>query len=302
MSIAVVVVQLAAILGQPPLEVAVEHENPVFSVLVSQGVEFGDERFVPLPQPTLADGLGDEQQRQAVASISDLNHPLVQLMRPSVVAPFVLKIRKHRVPESDRPARRIDVWFVAYGDLEMLANDDFLRDMARQSEDRKGSTLPTELTFLEDADLHERSLMRSEAATAREVWFHSTFSLFDRVQLHVTRHAYVTRTSESVLVASLLDERFMNDADYPTAWNALTRDQLGRFQFGKMQAYQAAGFYLKATQLHDPPDAIFVEYHQVFDEPGEWFDGANLLRSKLPLMVQDGVRKFRRKLRRASGS
>ncbi len=295
-----VVTQLVALAGQPSLAVSAEHENPVFASLVVRGVPFRGERFVPLSEPTLPDGLGEQEQRQAIASIASLNHPIEQLLRPSIVSPFVLKIHKVRVPKSDRPARRIDVWFVAYGDLALLGDQEFLRDLARQSEDRKGSKLPTEMIFLEDDELLKRSLVPNEAATVREVWFHSTFSLFDRLQLHVTRHAYVTRTRESVLVASILDGRFADDPKYPTAWNALTRDQLGQFQFGEKQPYQSAGFYLKATRLRDPHGAMFVEYHQVFDEPEAWFDGANLLRSKLPLMVQDGVRKFRRKLRRAN--
>jgi hypothetical protein len=33
-----------------------------------------------------------------------------------------------------------------------------------------------------------------------------------------------------------------------------------------------------------------------FIEPREWFHGTNLLRSKLPIVAQDIVRKFRRNL------
>lgn len=296
----IVLAQLVALAAAPSLAAAPQHENPVFTQLVDNGVEFFGDELVPLPEPTLRDGLSEEAQKTALESVADARHPLDQLMRPSIVSPFVLEIRKDTSLDSDRPVRRIDVWFVAYGNIESLADEEFLRDLARQSEDRTNSKLPTEVVFLENADLEQRSLTRVEEETSREVWFHSKFSLFDRVQLHATRHAYVTRTPESILVASVLDERFTEDPDYPTAWNTVSRDRLGKFVLGDKQPYQSAGFYLKATQLHDPPDAIFVEYHQVFDEPGEWFDGANLLRSKLPLMVQDGVRKFRRKLDRAT--
>ena len=54
------------------------------------------------------------------------------------------------------------------------------------------------------------------------------------------------------------------------------------------------------TELIEPQGALFVEYHLVFDEPKAWFGGANLLRSKLPLMVQDNIRKFRRELTKDS--
>ena len=36
--------------------------------------------------------------------------------------------------------------------------------------------------------------------------------------------------------------------------------------------------------------------HAVFDEPAGWFNGANLFRSKLPILLQDKVRSVRRRL------
>ena len=52
--------------------------------------------------------------------------------------------------------------------------------------------------------------------------------------------------------------------------------------------------------LKEPANAILVEFHQVFVEPKKWFDGANLLRSKLPLVIQPEVRAFRRELTKLS--
>ena len=39
---------------------------------------------------------------------------------------------------------------------------------------------------------------------------------------------------------------------------------------------------------------MFCEQHVIFAEPTGWFDGANLLRSKLPAAVQNNVRTMRR--------
>ncbi len=76
----------------------------------------------------------------------------------------------------------------------------------------------------------------------------------------------------------------------------MKRDELGKPQVGQPQPYSGAGFYAKVTRLKEPEGALFVEYHQVFQEPKAWFGGANLLRSKLPLLAQDSVRDFRRKV------
>ena len=62
------------------------------------------------------------------------------------------------------------------------------------------------------------------------------------------------------------------------------------------QPYAGLGSYVKATRLAEPAGAVFIEYHVVFAEPQGWFHGANLLRSKLPIVAQDMVRKFRRKM------
>ena len=51
----------------------------------------------------------------------------------------------------------------------------------------------------------------------------------------------------------------------------------------------------------EPTGALFVEQHIIFAEPTGWFDGANLLRSKLPNVVQNAVRTTRREWAKARG-
>ena len=57
---------------------------------------------------------------------------------------------------------------------------------------------------------------------------------------------------------------------------------------------------MKMTKLHEPAGAIFCEAHVIYAEPHGWFDGANLLRSKLPAAVQTEVRSLRREMLKAS--
>ena len=63
--------------------------------------------------------------------------------------------------------------------------------------------------------------------------------------------------------------------------------------------YSDAALYLKVTRLHEPRGALFGEGHVVFTEPYGWFEGANLLRSKLPPAIQQVVRDLRRELLKA---
>jgi len=57
---------------------------------------------------------------------------------------------------------------------------------------------------------------------------------------------------------------------------------------------------VKITQLEQPADAIFIEYHGAFHEPLGWFQGEAKLRARLPLVAEHEVKQFRIKLGKAS--
>ena len=127
-------------------------------------------------------------------------------------------------------------------------------------------------------------------------------ALFNRVRICATMQAIQTRSADSLVLAAMLDPRFAADEQFPNCWRPISRDDNGRQHIGAAQPYRTAGWYCKATQLHEPAGALFVEFHVLFDEPVGWFNGANLLRSKLPMVVQEGVRKFRRRARARGGA
>jgi hypothetical protein len=263
-------------------------ENPVFAQLSTAGIESGG-TSVALAPPVLADGLSADQQRQALEKIADANHPLEGLLRKSVVSPFVLNIAD--VPNSS--LRRVDLYFVIYADLSKISDDAFLRqELNTDTKDDTSATAPA-LAALTNEQLASRGLTN---VAADERYFAGNFVLFDRVRITGVLHAQKTTTPDSVLVAMRMDPRFDSDAEQPNSWQSLRRDDAGKLQIGAAQRYHAAGGYLKATRLVEPAGALFLEQHIVFDEPSGWFDGANLLRSKLPIVCQDGVRKTRRRI------
>ena len=109
-------------------------------------------------------------------------------------------------------------------------------------------------------------------------------------------HSYYTRSEESSFLASILDPRFAKDEKLAAKWIPLTlNEKTGKLEDGKPQPYSGAGAYTKATVLAEPKGAVFVEQHILFDEPKGWFNGANLLRSKLPIVIQDEIRLLRRR-------
>jgi hypothetical protein len=109
--------------------------------------------------------------------------------------------------------------------------------------------------------------------------------------------AHRSRTSDALWLAWLLDPRF-DTGELANRWNPIEIDNLGKKELGAAHAYQGYGGYVKVTPLDEPADALFIEAHIVFHEPPAWFNTSNLLRSKMPLAIQENIRKFRRQLDR----
>jgi len=268
-------------------------ENALYSELISVGVRMSSGKAVELPPPTLADGLSAAEQQTAIKQIAGASHPLEALTRRSVVAPFVLKITNvDAATNQPYTTYRLDLWFVAYGNFERTSDEQFLKQQFEAEVNTSADSSSPELRPLSPADLAARHI----SLTADQRVFAGKLVLFDRVRLNLALLGQQTRSADSVLVAVAPDRRFDADAQYPNRWQKLLRDEATKLQVGPQQPYQGAGGYVKATRLAEPAGAVFIEYHMVFEEPRAWFDGANLLRSKLPLVCQDGVRKFRRRV------
>jgi hypothetical protein len=265
-------------------------DNPVFDFLMNRGVQVGPDETVRLPAPTLPDGLNAADQRRAIELICGENHTWEDLTRKTVVAPFILKISEG---QQERRGRRLDAWFVAYGDLRTLENQDFLERQMRSVTSDTDPDFGSSNKVLTTAELKRRGLALAGRPGDTE-YDVVEFTLLERVRLRVTTQTTRSKTAASDLAASILDRRFMKDAEFPNLWRPIARDDEGRRRLGQPQPYFGFGGYAKVTRLIEPPGALFVEYHAAFAEPQGWFDGTNLLRSKLPILAQMIVRQLRR--------
>ncbi|HUY87149.1 MAG TPA: hypothetical protein VMV10_00285 [Pirellulales bacterium] len=273
------------------------HANAVLEQLVETGIALPDAGAVKLPPPSMPDGLDAKQQRTAIAKLPGIRHSVEDLLRKSAVAPFELqKTQAAAKDKAETSAWRVDAWFVAYGELDQVAKEDFLKRWSQLGGGKDENGGVSRAGKLSDEEIAERKLFDVGGDHKDEYFLYSTFELFDKVQFGATRHAMISRSDESLLVAARVDSRFAGDAKYPNQWRPMKRDELGKITVGQPHPYEAAGFYAKVTRLEEPAGALFVEYHQVFNEPQAWFHGARLLSSKIPLLAQDAVRDFRRKL------
>jgi hypothetical protein len=260
--------------------------------LLTEGITLADGQIAKLPEPTLADGMTAAQQRQQIEAVSEGRNSWEDLTRRSVVAPFILRIPQD---DSDHQAlgRRVDLWFVAYGSLEALANDEFLKDQFKSASDDTENASSARL--LGDADLTKRGLPIASAVEDPRYLAAET-TLLDRVRVRATTRSVKSRSADSLLMASILDPRFASDPEFPNRWQPILRNDAGSRQLGASHVYAGLGSYVKATRLAEPDGALLIEYHVAYAEPTAWFNGANLLRSKLPILAQTVVRKLRRSL------
>jgi len=283
---------LASLITSRPGPAAADVPNEIQRTLLTDGVPIADGQIVKLPGPTLADGMTAAAQRQQIEVIAEGRNCWEDLTRRTVVAPFILKTSQIS-SEQRGEGRRVDLWFVAYGSLDTLASDDFLSNQFKTaSEDSENASTAR---LLSDTDLKKRGLpVPSAAEDPRYVAAETT--LMERVRVSATTRSIKTRTVDSLVVASMLDSRFADDPEFPNRWRSILRDDTGSRQLGTPHPYGGLGSYVKATRLVEPQGAILIEYHVAYAEPQAWFNGANLLQSKLPILAQTVVRKLRRSL------
>jgi hypothetical protein len=271
-------------------------ENAVYDVLVGRGVKVSDQFTLKLPPPVLADGSAPGDQQRVIQNILAGRYDWDTFLRNSIVSPFVLKI-SDGVAESGPINRQVDIYFVAYGSLTSLATEDYLQKQLSLSMENDQTGDFGRAKILAADELRKRGIT-AESEPNGPRWVAVTSTLLGKVRISLTTQNVKTETADSVIVASIADPRFVNDTEYPDCWRALSADEAGQRQVGPPQPYVGLGSYVKATALAEPKGALFIEYHVTFVEPQEWFHGTNLLRSKLPIVAQNIVRKFRRNLQK----
>jgi hypothetical protein len=268
--------------------------NPVFRQLVEQGVTPSGEAFTPLPTPTMPDGLDVAGQRKVLESVGR-PHSYDQFMRKSVVAPHVLRMHEVAGPDPKAPLQAVDIFFVAYGEMDALTNKNFLKNAFQEDKQEEAEGLA-----MTPEQLAERSIVIPPESQDHEGYGQTTMRLLNQVELSVVGRSYWSRTDDSIVTAAMVDPRFTDDPQWANVWRPLTRTPGGKLERGAPQPYRGAGLYMKITRLARPAGALFVEAHIVYAEPHSWFDGANQLGAKLPAVTQQKVREMRQEMLRAA--
>jgi hypothetical protein len=277
-------------------------DNPVLQELLEQGVTMSDGTSYKLPPPAMGDELAAAAQKAVIEKAGKLKgYSFDDLIDNRTAAPVVLVVRPLKETDDESSTiRSIDLYFVAHGKWDLLVSKEFLDSLSKAKDGDNKNEVVSKSGFLTAAEMQKRGLTLESTPEHEMKFVYSTFSLFDQVELSATRLAVATRTKTSLTGAAKMDPRFTDDAEYPNRWRPIERDSDAEIMFGKPHPYTGGGAYAKVTKLLEPADTIFVECHVVYEEPYGWFQGGEMLNSKLPVIVKSKVRTFRSKLGLAS--
>jgi hypothetical protein len=267
-----------------------EAENPLLKELLDKGIELPELCTIRLPPPAMKKDLTPKQQQAVVEKAGGVDLEL--FVKDTVAAPFALKIQSVE-KAGQRVAQAIHLAFIAHGDLNRVVKEDVLNRLLG-TEARQGKKLGA-VKFLTADMLKERGIVPSPGTNPEERFAALEIFLLDKVKVKGVTRNVKTEGDGWAALAMRLDPRFNDDKQFPNCWQSYNAIE---DVFGPPQHYTGLAGYTQVTKLAEPKGALFFEMHVVLSEPKSWFGGPNLLRSKLPLVLQENVRNLRKRLAR----
>jgi hypothetical protein len=258
------------------------------AAIATRGVEVAAGVWAGLPDGTLRfDAPQDAAALRPLAGAADWE----RFTADSPTAPVTVTIEPFPAGET-RLAHRVRAAFTLLAPLEKLRADETLRRTLGAEQDTKGATSRP----LTDDELREAGLTIADAD--RERLFFLEVPLLNRVTIRGVVRTVATEHPDGVEVAWGFDPRLREHPLWRATWTRMTENQLGERVEGEPQPYLGCGGVIAARKIgsRDGLDLLAIESRMVLGEPEAWFQGSNLLRSKIPLTVQEGVRTLRRRL------
>ena len=208
----------------------------------------------------------------------------------SVSAPVAIVIEPFPA-DGPRLGHRVHTAFTLHAPLERMRTDETLRRSLDAGDDREGTQArPLTIEELEEAGI------TGMAVGGRPVFL--DVLLLNRVRIRGVVRATAKEHPDGLEVSWDFDPRFAEHPRWRPTWARLEETDLGTRVEGMPQPYGGSGGVVAVRKIAsaDGTELVVVESRMVIGEPQEWFQGSNLLRSKIPIITQDGVRTLRRRL------
>jgi hypothetical protein len=290
MSSMTLAIVIAAIGAEPPQVEPGHARNAVYVGVLDQGLKL-DGQVVKLPEPRVHDGQEAEAQRTALRDVAGSDQALEELLRNSVTAPYIIKVRD--IKDEAATIRVADIWFVVHADLAEL---DPAKEAARtDGKSVEAGNMAVQTRLLKADELRAAGITPASDSPDKKMWHaHIHGRLLGRIEIAVTNQVVASRTGESIVIASRTDPAFDKPGPDANGWRPIGSEKGD----GALKPYPGGISYTKISRLALKPGALLVEIHSAFIEPQEWFQGAPILRSKFSVIAQDQIRSLRRELAR----
>jgi len=299
--------------------------------MARQGVVLTEDVQATLPPPTFLNDQGELlQPAVAEEKLKTIAAPLGgvgRFLRDSIVAPISIRIQSIDNAAGKRIGHQLDFIFAVPEPIEKLRDSEQIRKMVGDAGADEEATEPaTSGADSEAFDPTEDS--RSRPLTEQQIDRYGLqtdpsrrsirtlqFPLMDRVIIEGVVQTERSVWNEAdpgspVVFAWQLDPRFSPGADgslvagatsdgLANIWRGIERGDRGQKVVSEPSPYRGIGGYLAITPAPGQPEVSILQASLVLHEPQDWFAGRNQIRSKLPLIVQDRVRRLRRQIRNA---
>ncbi len=264
--------------------------NATFRVVTGPEFRLGG-RLLELPAPALGPEMNAAAQTRAFVELAGSTARAEELLRDSISAPFVLKLRD--VPGADGAVVRMaHLVFAVHADLGAIDPEALQPAGGRAIE---AGNMRFEGAAVAAPELTARGIeSKPEAPDARHrvAFVHTRARLLDRIAVEATTRIEATWTDDALLVASRTDPAFDGPGPAPNLWQPVQDPA------AMPGPYAGGAGYVQVGRYRERPGVLVVEARFAFVEPKGWFDGNPILRSKLSLIAQDQIRSLRRELRR----
>ena len=278
--------------------------NPVLEELLEKGVTLSDGKAYKLPPPSMGDGLTAAEQKAVIEKIGKVEKLSFRGPDRRTHGRARGVDRSARLKESDDESstvRAIDLWFIAHGKWDVLNSKEFLDSLSKSKDgENKNEVVSKSGIPLRAGNEKTRPETRIDAGAGDEIRLRHIFALRsgrterDAVGGGHALENLAHRRGENGSPAST------PTPNIPTAGGRSFATPTPKSPTASRNPTPAAAPTRKSRSLSDPADSIFVECHLIYEEPYGWFEGGEMLNSKLPVIVKSKVRSFRSKLSIAS--
>ena len=209
--------------------------------------------------------------------------------------------------ESQRVGHLVTTRFALHTPLDVLEDDEHVQRAVGLDAGADGASF-RQLTLEEPA-----AAGVVPAADGREQFGFLQVMLLNRIELQGVVCVQRQQLQAGIVLAWAFDHRFDDVPQLRATSSRLEVNELGERVAGPAIPYEGAAGMVTARQLSaDESSAlgdmtatgpvVIVESILVVAEPAAWFGGSNLLRAKIPLITQEGVRDLRRRLEAAEST